>query len=76
MEKGNRAVMKPVVNLFNLGWVSASVTHYSRLQGSRLIVALRSEEPSCACRFGGLLAVALTYPTLPDSKQGRSFSLL
>ena len=48
----------------NLGSVSEGVTHHSRRQGSRLITGPRSEETSCACRFCGLRAVALTHSTL------------
>jgi len=58
--------MKPVVNVFNVGWVSDSVTHHSRRQGRRLITGPRSKETSSACRFGGLRAVALTHPTLTN----------
>ncbi len=56
--------MKPVVNVFNVGRVSASVTRHRRRQGSRRITGPRSKETSCACRFGGLRAAALTHPTL------------
>lgn len=44
------------------GWVSVSVTHHTRRQGSRLITDPRSEETSCACRFGGLEGTALIHP--------------
>ena len=58
--------MTPAANVFNVGWVSVSVTHHSRRQGSRLITGPRSKETSCACRFGGLRAGALTLSTLAN----------
>jgi hypothetical protein len=45
----------------DIGWVSVSVTHHSSRQRSRLITG--PKETSCACRFSGLRAVALTHPT-------------
>ena len=45
----------------DVGRVSVSVTH-SRRQERRLITGLRFEETSCACRLGGLWAIALTHP--------------
>jgi len=59
-------VMRQVVSVagIDVGWVSASVTRNGGRQRSRLITGPRSEDTSCACRFGGLRATALTHPTL------------
>ncbi len=53
---GQVPVRHGVIDVFNVGWVSLSVTHHNRRQGSRRIPGPRPEQTSSACRFGGLRA--------------------
>ena len=67
-------------NEVNVGWVKRSATHHENRQGYRFIMCPRFKETclhadthrqaSGACRFGGLRAIALTYPTLFPPREG------